>query len=128
MSHNLGSKCLIYVVDDKPALVDLAKIGLEAAGYSVRGFYNPVEVIAAIQHGAAVPDILMTDFDMPQMSGLALIGECLRLRPNLKTLMVSGTIEPNAIFANSDKVHRFLQKPYTPSNLHAVIRDLMSSG
>ncbi len=126
MGQTPGTKCLVYVVDDKPALVDLAKLGLEAAGYAVRGFNNPLDVIAAIELGAPIPDILMTDFDMPQMNGLELIRECRRLQPNLKTIMVSGTVEPNSIFNDPTKVNRFLPKPYSPSILHSAIGELMS--
>lgn len=126
MSQNSGSTCLIYVVDDKPALVDLATLALEAAGYAVRGFHDPLEVIAAIQKGAAIPDILLTDFDMPQMNGLELIRRCRRLQPTLKTIMVSGTIEPGAMANEEANVHRFLQKPYSPANLRSTIDELMS--
>jgi len=126
MEPACASKCLVYVVDDKPALVDLAKLGLEAAGYSVRGFNDPLQVIAAIQNGAPIPDILMTDFDMPQMNGLELIQECRRLKPNLKAIMVSGTVEESFISNASTKVNRFLQKPYSPSSLHKAIGELVS--
>jgi CheY-like chemotaxis protein len=125
MGPNPGSKRLIYVVDDKPALVDLAKIGLEAVGYAVRGFNNPTEVVAAIQLGAPIPDILMTDFDMPQMNGLELIRECRRLQPHLKTIVVSGTVESNVVLNDPVKVNRFLQKPYSPAHLNATISDLL---
>jgi CheY-like chemotaxis protein len=126
MSHNPGSvKPLIYVVDDKPALVDLAKIGLEAAGYAVRGFDDPVAVLVAIQQGAPYPDILITDFDMPQMTGLELIKRCRQLRPDLKTILVSGTVEKHVILSDPVKVNRFLEKPYTPGNLHSAIGDLL---
>lgn len=127
MSPPPGSKRLIYVVDDKPALVDLAKLGLEAAGYAVRGFNNPAEVLAAIQVGAPIPDILMTDFDMPQMTGLELIRECRRLQPHLKTIVVSGTVEEKEVLSDPVKVNRFLQKPYSPSHLNAAISELLQS-
>src|SRR3954466_16266804 len=126
MGQNSGSNCLIYVVDDKPALVDLATLALEAAGYVVRGFSDPLEVIAAIQHGAPIPDILLTDFDMPQMNGLELIRRCRRLQPTLKTIMGSGTIDPAAMLGEGASVNRFLQKPYSPAALRSAIGQLMS--
>lgn len=123
MSQDGGSKKrLIYVVDDKPALVDLAKIGLEAAGYAVKGFNNPADVVTAIQQGAPIPDILMTDFDMPQMNGVELIRECRRIHPHLKTIMVSGTIDSKEVIGD---VNRFLQKPYSPTILRAAIAELL---
>jgi CheY-like chemotaxis protein len=125
MGARPGSKSLIYVVDDKPALVDLATLGLEAAGYTVRGFNDPLEVIAAISEGAPIPDILLTDFDMPQMNGLELIRQCRRLQPSLKTIMVSGTIDLEAINKDSQNVNRFLQKPYSPSSLQNAIGELL---
>ncbi|MGZ4987068.1 MAG: response regulator [Limisphaerales bacterium] len=126
MGQTAGSKCLVYVVDDKPALVDLATLALEAVGYSVRGFNDPRHVIAAIQQGVPIPDILMTDFDMPQMNGLELIRQCRRMQPNLKTIMVSGTVEPNSVFNDPTTVNRFLPKPYSPAKLHSTIGELMS--
>jgi CheY-like chemotaxis protein len=125
MSQSPGSKTLIYVVDDKPALVDLAIIGLEAAGYSVVGFHDPTDVLAAVRNGAPIPDILITDFDMPQMTGLELIRQCRELQPNLKTILVSGTVEAEFILSDPIKVNRFLQKPYTPGTLHSAIGDLL---
>jgi CheY-like chemotaxis protein len=122
---NPGSQRLIYVVDDKPALVDLAKIGLETAGYVVRGFNNPAEVLAAIQAGASIPDVLMTDFDMPQMTGLELIRQCRRLQPHLKTIVVSGTVDEKHILGDPVKVNCFLQKPYSPMKLNSAISDLL---
>ncbi|MDB6059194.1 MAG: multi-sensor hybrid histidine kinase [Verrucomicrobiales bacterium] len=126
MGQKSGSIYLIYVVDDKPALVDLATLVLEAAGYAVRGFQDPLEVIAAIQQGAPVPDILLPDFDMPQMNGLELIRRCRRLQPTLKTIMVSGTIDPAGMGIESTTVNRFLQKPYSPATLRDAIGQLMS--
>jgi CheY-like chemotaxis protein len=126
MSPLLGSKRLIYVVDDKPALVDLAKFGLEMAGYAVRGFHNPAEVVEAIKNGAPIPDILVTDFDMPQMNGLELIRQCRLVQPGLKTIMVSGTVKEHDILSDPVKVNRFLPKPYSPMRLHQAIGDLLN--
>jgi len=62
---------------------------------------------------------------MPQMNGLELIRQCRRLQPHLKTIVVSGTVEGHEVLNDPIQVNKFLQKPYSPTNLNTAISDLL---
>ena len=60
----------VLLVDDDPALRRLVTKWLESAGYHVRVAEDGREAVLAIEEHR--PQILLTDWDMPQMDGLAL--------------------------------------------------------
>lgn len=60
----------ILLVDDDPAMLRLLAKWLESEGYTVRRANNGAEAIEAIK--ADCPDILVTDWEMPQIDGMEL--------------------------------------------------------
>jgi CheY-like chemotaxis protein len=117
---------LVFVVDDNPLLAEFAEAILLSAGYRVRCFTNPAEALRAIHGTPDKPVLLVTDYDMGTMTGLELITFSRRLKPNIKTLMLSGTIEGSIIMANPVKVNKFLAKPYQPVQLTSAVRELIA--
>src|SRR5690606_15905122 len=65
-----AAKPNILLVDDDPAMLRLLAKWLESEGYSVRRANNGAEAIEAIKSDC--PDILVTDWEMPQMDGMEL--------------------------------------------------------
>ena len=67
----------ILLVDDEPHVIRVLRMSLEGAGYSVRQAANGVQALERIRE--AQPDLLITDIDMPGMTGkdlcLAIIRE-----------------------------------------------------
>jgi CheY-like chemotaxis protein len=120
-----GSKKLIYVVDDKPALVELAKTVLALDGFVVEGFDKPADLLAALHKANPIPDLLVTDFDMPEMNGLQLIHQCRCVAPKIKIVVLSGTVEEHEVMSDSAKADRFLRKPYQPKQLIHVVNELL---
>ena len=87
------------------------------------------DVVAASSGAEAVelagqrePDLLITDFRMPDMDGLALMDSVRQLYPNVPVLVISGSLdaapEPSAEF-------EFLRKPVRLSNLVARVKELL---
>jgi len=86
-----GPECTVYVVDDDDSVRDALKFVLEGQGFAVRTFPSGAEALA----GALVPDhgCLVTDYHMPGMDGLDLVG-VLRTRGNpIPAVLVTG--DPN---------------------------------
>jgi FixJ family two-component response regulator len=108
--HNGGSPTTIFVVDDEPALLELAAIILQPLGFDVRTFIDPKQ--ALVEYPAAKPAVLVTDYAMGGMNGLDLVRECRLVNPRQKAILVSGTVDAD-IFANAQtKPDCFLSKPY----------------
>jgi two-component system chemotaxis sensor kinase CheA len=68
------------VVDDALTIRELQKSILERAGYRVRTASNGVEALAML--AAEDTTLVLTDIEMPQMDGFALI-EAMRKQPRL---------------------------------------------
>ena len=116
---------LIYVVDDNAALAEYATTVLEMAGYEVRGFSDPKEVLRAMRESARKPELLVTDFDMGDINGVQLIQSSHEIHPSLKTVLVSGTIDDGIVSRHPDDIHRFLGKPYKPPQLAGLVAELL---
>jgi CheY-like chemotaxis protein len=117
----------IFIVDDEPILLELARHILSDLNYDMQTFTNP-EV--ALQSFAALNkplELLITDFAMHEMDGLDLIRECRRRNPKQRVLLVSGTVD-ESIFAGTDtKPDRFLAKPYQPAALIKAVQELLGN-
>ncbi len=57
----------VLVADDEPHMARVLKLYLERAGYSVETCANGLQALVAVREQA--PDVLITDIQMPQMSG-----------------------------------------------------------
>lgn len=61
----------VLVVDDEPNTVSALKGLLEEDGYDVDGFTRPQEAVAALTQESY--DMVLTDLEMPQVKGDALV-------------------------------------------------------
>jgi CheY-like chemotaxis protein len=120
-----NSPVTIFVVDDEPLLLDLAKTILLPLGFNVQIFGDPRKALA--EYPAAKPAVVVTDFAMGTMSGLDLMRECRRINPHQKVILLSGTVD-ESIFANEpSKPDRFLGKPYQVRELVEAVQKLATS-
>jgi CheY-like chemotaxis protein len=117
---------LIFVVDDNPDLTQMAELILADEGYQCQLFCDPEQVLQAFQNSSVRPDLLLTDFDMGSMNGLELTEHCRRTLPELKVVLVSGTVEAAAVLSHPVKINEFLSKPYRPKDLAALVRTLLA--
>jgi two-component system cell cycle sensor histidine kinase/response regulator CckA len=88
--HGAG-KHVLYV-DDEEAIIFLMKRLLERQGFRVSGYTNPREAIAAARTNPGQFDLAVTDYNMPEMSGLAVARALREIRADMPVLMASGYI------------------------------------
>jgi signal transduction histidine kinase/CheY-like chemotaxis protein len=117
----------ILLVEDDPALREMAATLLRRLGYTVLAAANGIEALSLKPQRDSGPiDLLFTDVVMPHMSGKELSERVRALYPHTRTLFTSGYTE-NAI------VHQgvlnpgvtLLQKPFTPSALALKLREVL---
>lgn len=63
----------ILIVDDEPAIRELFKYVFEDAGHEVALANNGLEALDALQGG--VPDFMVLDVSMPEMTGTQMVAE-----------------------------------------------------
>ncbi len=82
---------VVYVDDDEVMLVMVQHL-LQRLGYRVTGFADPQAALAAIRQQPLSFDLVVTDVNMPGMSGLQLAAELAALRANLPIILSSGYV------------------------------------
>jgi CheY-like chemotaxis protein len=80
----------ILLVEDEPALRELARELLEANGYKVIEAERGEQAIQLVEHSQAPINLLLTDVVMPGIGGKQLATRLLELRPGLQVLYMSG--------------------------------------
>jgi CheY-like chemotaxis protein len=119
-----GTGRLVYVVDDEPMLLELSCVILQPLGYSVRTFRDPQAALSAFSTSNPRPALLITDYSMHNMDGMALIEACRRLEPDQKVLLISGTVGREIMDKAGVRPDGFLAKPYHARQLIEVVKTM----
>ena len=117
----------VLLVEDEPAVRQLARRVLEAHGYRVLEAADGLQALElAKQHG--VIDLLVADVVMPRMNGPELAAAIAAFLPGLRTLYVSGyTASTIARRGVADSKGPFLEKPFTPASLASKVREVLTT-
>jgi CheY-like chemotaxis protein len=116
---------LIYIVDDEPIILELARVILEPLGYRIQTFLNAESAWRTYALAPVHPTLIITDYAMHKMTGLGLIEACRRLRPRQKVLLVSGTVDERVVQDAPSKPDRFLAKPFLAEELLKAVKSAM---
>ncbi len=116
---------LIFAVDDEPMLLELATLILQPQGFRVETFRDPLAAVRAFSLANPLPALIVTDFAMHRMNGLDLIRDCRLIHPEQKILMVSGTVNESVYLNSPHKPDAFLPKPYSATELTALVKRLV---
>lgn len=110
----------IWLIDDDQTLLEMTTILLKSAGAEVHSFYNPLKAVDAFRKGSA--DLLITDIQMPEMSGIELLNRIQEKNEGpVTSIAVSGQILEKE---QSDWFNTYIQKPYQANKLIDVILNL----
>jgi PAS domain S-box-containing protein len=118
----------ILVVEDEPSILSGVSRILEAHGYTVlgAGTGTRAQELAAAHQGPI--HLLLSDVVMPQMNGRELQEKILLLRPDVRTLFMSG-YSADVISKDGEVAPNiaFVQKPFTIEQLTRKIREVLDA-
>jgi DNA-binding NtrC family response regulator len=112
----------ILIVDDDREVLSLVCGMLVDDNYNVLTANNGREAIQKSNDYKPDIHLLLSDFQMPEMSGVDLAVHISRARPTVKVLLMSGFT--GGMLVLNEGWH-FLAKPFVPSQLSALIRGLV---
>lgn len=117
----------VLVVDDDEAIRLYIGEVLREAGCRVLTASDGIEAVEIL--GASPVDLLITDYNMPRMSGLELMRWCQALLPRLPTVLISGQ-DPESLPVKGGKrgALRVLQKPFSEEHLLLLVGELCGAG
>ena len=80
---------MVLVVDDQPEVLDVITAYLEAAGAEVAASTDPRDVLEALRDDPSNWDLIVTDFDMPGITGAQLAEAAKAIAPGLPIILVT---------------------------------------
>ena len=118
----------VVYVDDYEAMVFLVGRLLRKQGYQVSTFTSGESALAWLQNHPDPIDLLVTDQNMPGMSGVELARESLRERPGLRVAIVSGHVNDKLLAdASAVGVHEVMAKQDSMDALGEAIAKLLQA-
>jgi CheY-like chemotaxis protein len=117
----------ILIADDEPHVIRVLKLTLEREGYAVTAVGNGEQALQQIR--SAPPDVLITDIQMPRMTGRELCQAIEAEWPQRRftiIVMTSMTEREQREWVASMKNIQFLEKPLSPRRLVAFLHEHFS--
>lgn len=104
-----SARSRVFVIDDDESVADVVSQVLRHAGFQVTTFYD---ALAALRHALeSKPDVVVTDYSMPNMNGLEVAAWLRENCPDCKIVIISGIAAEVAERADSNLEFTLLQKP-----------------
>jgi CheY-like chemotaxis protein len=115
-----AQKSTALVIDNDPLVLLGTVIMMRELGYDVRSTGSTDEAIAAFDVADA-PDILVTDYSMPKMTGVDLARGIILARPDTRVLIVTGHQHLADDMPDGWKI---LTKPFSGAELDRALNQL----
>jgi len=120
----------ILLVDDEKDVLALFDEYLTASRFNIISFDNPVKALEYFYENTNNCSVVITDYRMPQMSGLDFINKIRKKDTDckIKTIMVSAYIKDNIPYDKSYTmtIDRILEKPVYLDRLKTEIQQLLT--
>jgi two-component system cell cycle sensor histidine kinase/response regulator CckA len=127
VEHGLQGAGTILVADDEEGIRALVSNVLGEAGYTVELAEDGQQVVERLRDLGDDVRLILLDLTMPELGGAEAASELRRMQPNTPIIAMSGygDIEVLQQFSEAG-VDEFLPKPFTPEELAAKVRDVLS--
>ncbi len=111
----------IMIIDDEKIVGDMARLSLEAEGYTVETFLNAEPALKRLQ--VEKFDVVVTDYKMKGIDGMEVLRTVRSLYPGTQVIMITAFANLDAaIEALRRDVHDFFPKPVKIKELKESIR------
>jgi two-component system, cell cycle sensor histidine kinase and response regulator CckA len=121
-----GGRETVLLVEDEPAVREVAHEVLLSLGYTVLVAGSAAEAEVLLARRDAPADLVVTDVVMPGLSGRELYERLARRWPGLRVIYVSGYTDDVILRRGVvEKGTPFLQKPFTVQAFAALVRKVL---
>ena len=117
-----AQKTSILIVDDEPRILSALARMLRLEAFDIVSCERPS--LALEQAEARSFDIVISDFRMPEMTGIALMEKLAELIPYSMRLLMSGNADLRDVIeaVNAGSIHQFIEKPWNDGAVKVTLR------
>jgi len=117
---------IVLVADDEPAILELMRVALTMAGYTVLTAEGGEACVELLRRHASEVRLAVLDLSMPGVDGAMACQEMRRIRPDLPVLIATGHGPEDALERLAGQpVSGLLAKPHSPVDLIAQVRRIL---
>jgi two-component system, cell cycle sensor histidine kinase and response regulator CckA len=124
-STSATSSRTVLLVDDEQQVREVVRMMLERLGYRVVEAESAEDAINQFSTMESV-DLLVSDLQMPGMSGLELFDKLVERLPSLRVLFISGAASSADLSTIARKRAVLLEKPFSAEMLANSVREVLS--
>ncbi|MEQ2010086.1 MAG: response regulator [Limisphaerales bacterium] len=119
-----GQRPRILFAEDDSSLRRVGELVLLQSGYSVHGVADGADAWAALNRSGY--DLLITDNEMPRLTGMELVRKLQLARMNVPVILTSGTFDTLPSHELSGlECSAMLAKPFTFDQLLLIVREVL---
>ena len=114
---------LVIVDDEEMVLVSLRSFLALETDYEVLTFSSPLKALESIRENQI--DLVISDYLMPEMTGIEFLLEVKKLQPYATRILLTGYADKeNAIRAiNEVNLYQYIEKPWSNDDLKLIIQN-----
>jgi len=122
---------IVMFIDDSETALASTKIATASMPIDVKQYLSAVDALEVINSGEVMPDLIITDLNMPVMNGLEFLKEIRGLAKTKKTPVLMLTTETKDELKQQGKalgLTGWIVKPFNPTQLQAAITRVLRLG
>ena len=121
-----GGRERILFVDDEELLAELGRDVLQNLGYTVTTMTDSVEALRTFSDDPHRFDLVFTDQTMPEITGIDLAAELLKIRPDIPIILATGYSDiVSQERATAAGIKGFVMKPLSRKELAGEVRRVL---
>lgn len=118
----------VMIVDDEEPIIRILTGMLQRLGYRVTSHQSSLEALARFQADPDQFDLLVTDMTMPDMTGIKLVREVKKIRPELPVIICTGYSEKLDVDGyKALGLDGYIMKPMTTREISETVRNVLDN-
>ena len=117
---------MILIVDDEDAVCSVTKRILESNQYRTPVAKNGAEAVALYANDANEINLVLTDLNMPSMSGPDTIAMLRKINPNVRIIVATGAYSAHGVTSATEMgVQALMKKPFDVFSLLDTLQSVL---
>jgi PAS domain S-box-containing protein len=122
------TRSTILLIDDQTDLLETVGMMLDVLGYDCIQCSDPRQAMDIIAETANEFDLVITDYSMPNVTGLDIANLCAQKRSSVPVILATGYNDSSILLSTIDGLeHHVLNKPFGFNELKVMLNSVLSS-